>query len=173
MISIPEELRSTLSLRPGPKLRRGKYGKHVTCVPSRKNGRTIVCETILETHFCIELERSPCITHYQAQPFTLALTNSRKCYTPDFVACHRDGTIVLYEIKHDAVRNDLLTLDRLDGWRELLNECGYELERVFENQFFHPIKTDNLHLLYQQSFGSNFRSASTIRSLGSVRKVLP
>ncbi|MCY1358500.1 hypothetical protein D9M69_450360 [compost metagenome] len=165
MISIPEGLSDTLALLPGPELRSGRYCKHVTFLPSRKNGGAVACETLLEADFCLELERLTFITAYEAQPFTLTLKKGRKRYTPDFAAKLRDGTIVLYEIKPDNALNDALTYERLCFFRSLFAECGYALECVRESQFRHPIKTLNLQILYQQSMGATRQTASVVNTL--------
>ncbi|NWL78029.1 hypothetical protein DM872_14330 [Pseudomonas taiwanensis] len=165
MISIPDELKSTLSLLPGPKLRRGKYGKHVTFIPSRKNGGNVACESLLEAAFCLELERLPIITAYHSQPFTLALTSSRQRYTPDFVARLRDKRLIVYEIKTNSALSDAPTRDRLSYFKTLFAQCGYPLECIGDSQFWHPVRTPNLHFLYHKSFGSDRKSASHVSSL--------
>lgn len=165
MIFIPEELSDSLALLPGPELRSGRHCKHVTFLPSRKNGGTVVCETLLEADFCLELERLPFVRTYEAQPFTLTLKKGRKRYTPDFAAKLHDGTIVLYEIKPDSALNDSLTYERLSFFKSLFAECGYALECVLESQFRHPIKTLNLQILYQQSMGASRQSASIVNAL--------
>ena len=165
MISIPDELKSTLSLLPGPQLRRGKYGKHVTFIPSRKNGGNVACESLLETAFCLELERLQIITTYQSQPFTLVLTHSRQRYTPDFAAKLRDKRVVVYEIKTNSALKDPLTRDRLIYFHTLFAQCGYPLECIGDSQFWHPVRTPNLHWLYHKSFGADRRSASHVSSL--------
>jgi hypothetical protein len=165
MISIPDELINTLYLSPGPKLNRGKYGKHVTFIHSRKNGGIIACESLLEADFCLELERSHAITAYTSQPFTLHLLNSRQQYTPDFAARLQNKNLVIYEIKMDSALSDTLTRERLNLYKTLIAQCGYALECIGNSQFGHPIRTRNLHLLYHKSFGADRRSASIILSL--------
>lgn len=168
MISIPEELSDTLSLLPGPVLRSGRYGKHVTFFPSRKNGKTVFCETWLEADFCLELERLPFVTAYETLPFTLSLKKGRKRYTPDFAAKLGDGKVVLYEIKLDKALNASSIRERLRFFQNLFAECGYTLESIRETQFRHPIKTLNLQILYQQSMSASHQSASIVNALISA-----
>lgn len=153
MISIPEELQDYLELQPGPTLRGGRYGKHVTHFPSRKNRRSIACESILEADFCLELERAPYIASYEAQPFSLVLKGKKKRYTPDFAAQLTDGSIVIYEVKTDISALEPLTHERLRFYQEQIALCGSFLECVLASQFQHPIRTQNLRQLYHQSFG--------------------
>lgn len=165
MITIATKLSGTLLLLPGPKLRHGKYGKHVTFIPSRKNGRIVGCETFLEADFCLELERLPMITAYESQPFTLVLTKSRKRYTPDFAAKFLDNRIVVYEVKADSMITDTSTRARLNYLKDLLAQCGYPLECIYEHQIRHPIRNHNLRVLYHQSLGSDLKKALHLRTL--------
>lgn len=162
MISIPEKLSGALSLHPGPVFRSGKYGKHVTFLHSRKNRGLVACETLLEADFCLELERLHLITAYQAQPLTIVVTQDQKRYTPDFAARLIDGRVILYEIKPDARMKDTSTRNKLRYFQNLFSECGYVLECIPESQFGHPIRTHNLQILYQQSFGETVESAASV-----------
>ncbi|MCY1445427.1 hypothetical protein D9M71_619400 [compost metagenome] len=155
MISIPEELQDSLPLLPGPTLRRGKRGKRITHFPSRKTGRTVTCESLLEADFCLQLERSTAIRYYEAQPFSLLLINKTKRYTPDFAAQLYDGRIVLYEIKTDTAICDTIIISRLNFYKSIFAECGYPLECIPASLFRHPVKSFNLRLLYHQSYSAN------------------
>ena len=162
MISIPEELQDYLELHPGPRLRGGRYGKHVTHFPSRKNRGPIACETILEADFCLELERAPYVTRYEAQPFSLVLTGKKKRYTPDFASQLADGSVVVYEVKTDIAASDPLIHQRILFYQEQIALCGHTLECVLESQFRHPIRTQNLRQLYHQSFGLETSTLQTL-----------
>lgn len=164
MISVPDSMSDYIELLPGRKLRRGKYGKHVTSMPSRKNGVYVMCETLLEAEFCLELERSSAVLKYVAQPFTLKFINSRKCYTPDFAAELKNGTTTIYEIKTDAALRDPPTLDRLLMFQETLASLGHYLEIIKESQFSNPIKRENLQLLYQKSYTEDGKKSKSLVS---------
>ncbi|MBG6291072.1 hypothetical protein I5I61_26755 [Pseudomonas nitroreducens] len=168
MISVPDSMSDYIELLPGRKLRRGKYGKHVTSMPSRKNGVYVMCETLLEAEFCLELERSSAVLRYLAQPFTLRFKNSRKCYTPDFSAKLQNGIITIYEVKTDAALRDTPTLDRLLLLQETFASLGHYLEIIRESQFRNPIKMGNLQLLYQKSYKEDGKESKSI--INRVRK---
>ncbi|WP_155945747.1 hypothetical protein [Metapseudomonas resinovorans] len=113
----------------------------------------------------MELERLSEITAYQSQPFTLVLKHTGQRYTPDFAAELRKGCVVIYEIKTDLALTDPPTRDRLLNLQALFALCGYPLEIICESRFWHPIRTQNLYFLYQQSFGADKLSASLVPSL--------
>ncbi|MFV3305943.1 hypothetical protein ACNFBT_11735 [Pseudomonas sp. NY15181] len=162
MIAIPDALSDWIELLPGRKLTRGRYGKHVTSLPSKKNGSYVMCETLLEADLCLELERSAAVSSYVSQPFTLKFKNSKKHYTPDFAVKLFDGTVVIYEVKSDAALRDTPTFDRLILLQETFATLGHSLEIIKESQFRHPIKTSNLQLLYQKSYRENGEASKLI-----------
>ncbi|MDT4879723.1 hypothetical protein FQZ97_1154250 [compost metagenome] len=61
--------------------------------------------------------------------------------------------------------DDAPTRDRLQYFQGLFAECGYMLECIRESQFGHPTRTQNLQILYQQSFGEDTKSASVVCSI--------
>lgn len=132
----------------GPKLRHGKFGKHVTHFPSRKNGKTVTCESLLEADFCLELERAASVTHYEAQPFSIRIAGTKKKYTPDFAAYYANGDRVVYELKNVIAYHDLEVRKRLSFYAELLATHNYLLEPICESSFRIPTRTKNLRLLY-------------------------
>ncbi|MEI8572875.1 transposase [Methylomonas sp. LW13] len=87
---------------------RGKF-------PSRKNGRMVHHEGLLELEAIYLFEASPNIVRYREQPVTLHYPDGAKLrrYTPDFELVLTTGEIVLIEVKpvsslgHDDVQHKL------------------------------------------------------------------
>lgn len=83
---------------------RGKF-------PSRKNGRMIHHEGLIERDACYLFEMHPLILRYQEQPLKLEYPGGHRLrnYTPDFELTLRTGEKVLIEIKHSEIlaRNEV------------------------------------------------------------------
>lgn len=85
---------------------RGKF-------PSRKNGRMVHHEGLLELEAIYLFETSPRIVRYREQPITINYPDGAKLrrYTPDFELVLSTGEIILIEVKptrslqHDEVRH--------------------------------------------------------------------
>lgn len=77
---------------------RGKF-------PSRKNGRMVHHEGLIELDACYLFEMHPLILKYQEQPTTLKYPGGHRLrdYTPDFQLTLRTGEVVLVEIKHSEI----------------------------------------------------------------------
>ena len=77
---------------------RGKF-------PSRKNGRMVHHEGLIELDACYLFEMHPCILRYQEQPIKLKYPAGHRLrnYTPDFELTLRTGEMVLVEIKHSDI----------------------------------------------------------------------
>ncbi|WP_230369777.1 Tn7 transposase TnsA N-terminal domain-containing protein [Paludibacterium denitrificans] len=81
-------------VRPTGTIVRGKF-------PSRKNGRMVDHEGLLELDAIYLFECSPEIVRYREQPLTLTYPDGHRLrrYTPDFELVLRSGEIILVEIK--------------------------------------------------------------------------
>lgn len=77
---------------------RGKF-------PSRKNGRMIHHEGLIELDACYLFEMHPLVLRYREQPLKLKYPGGHRLrnYTPDFELTLRTGEIVLVEIKHSEI----------------------------------------------------------------------
>lgn len=71
-------------------------------IPSKKLGRMVECESILEGDAALLLEHSPGVVSYQEQPALIQYWDGEQMrdYFPDFEAELLDGTHVHLEVKH-------------------------------------------------------------------------
>lgn len=71
-------------------------------IPSKKLGRMVECESILEGDVCLLLEYSPGVVSYQEQPALIQYWDGEKLrhYFPDFEVLLLDGSRVHLEVKH-------------------------------------------------------------------------
>jgi len=98
--------RSREVISPSGGIVRGKF-------PSRKNGRMVHHEGLLELEAIYLFETSPRIVRYREQPITINYPDGARLrrYTPDFELVLTTGEIVLIEVKpirslqHDEVRH--------------------------------------------------------------------
>ena len=83
---------------------RGKF-------PSRKNGRMIHYEGLLERDAILLFEMSPNIVRYREQPEAILYPDGARLrkYTPDFELCLMSGELVIVEIKpaHSLAREEV------------------------------------------------------------------
>lgn len=94
--------RSREVVRPTGGIVRGKF-------PSRKNGRMIHHEGLLELDAIYLFEASPQIVQYREQPVTISYPDGTRLrrYTPDFELVLTTGEIVLIEVKPmRSLKND-------------------------------------------------------------------
>lgn len=86
--------RARTIVRPTGGIVRGKF-------PSRKNGRMVHHEGLLELDAIYLFEASPLIARYREQPTTIRYPDSNRLrrYTPDFELLLTTGEIVMTEIK--------------------------------------------------------------------------
>lgn len=86
--------RSRIIVRPTGGIVRGKF-------PSRKNGRMIHHEGLLELDAIYLFEASPQIVRYREQPVTIKYPDGARLrrYTPDFELVLNTGEVVLIEVK--------------------------------------------------------------------------
>lgn len=77
---------------------RGKF-------PSRKNGRMIHHEGLLELEACCLFEMLPSVLEYREQPLKVKYPDGPRLrtYTPDFELTLNTGQRVLVEVKHSAI----------------------------------------------------------------------
>lgn len=86
--------RARTIVRPTGGIVRGKF-------PSRKNGRMVHHEGLLELDAIYLFEASPLIVRYREQPLTIRYADGARLrrYTPDFELLLQTGEVVLVEIK--------------------------------------------------------------------------
>ncbi|WP_315809253.1 TnsA endonuclease N-terminal domain-containing protein [Pseudomonas sp. C9-3] len=130
------------------RLRYGRYGKRINQFPSRKNNQSLKCESLLEAEFCLELERSPTIASYIAQPCTLYVEETSNYYTPDFFALTDTEEGIFFEIKSELAGRDAEKMAKLAIYEGVFTRNDISFEIIFQHDFFHPIKSTNLKYLY-------------------------
>ncbi len=106
--SGPSHSRVRTVITPSGGIMRGKF-------PSRKNGRMVHHEGMLELAAVYLFEASPAIDSYREQPKQITYPDGDRVrkYTPDFELILKDGSIVWVEVKplssqaHDDVKHKL------------------------------------------------------------------
>lgn len=149
--------------------RHGRMGSRVTKFSSRKNRSVVVCDSLLEAAFCLELERRNDVSHYEAHPYTLKFIGTNYRYTPDFLVCFANGSQRLIEVKNDQSFEDKATSARITRYAELLAMHGCMLEYLAASHFYQRIRTANLAFLYHQSFPSQGESTAKLCALLASR----
>lgn len=142
--------------------RHGRHGSHVTIFPSRKNRAPLMCESLLEAAFCLELEHRADVLCYQIHPYTLCFEAAHIRYTPDFQVTFANGDQHLVEVKNDQSLQCQKIRARLARVTELLAEQGCLLECLSMRQFYGATRTTNLEYLYHLAFGDSGAADSAI-----------
>lgn len=152
MIDIPDALKNEISLSPVKRISHGRYGRLVSCFPSRKNRMGIMCDSLLESDFCLELERRRGVKQYISQPFRITEHKSHISYTPDFEVLFHNTKTVLFEIKSKNRYTHGRSAEKLQLFSSIFRECGYSLEIVLDSPIRQFHKTHNLRTLYHQAY---------------------
>lgn len=115
-------------VRHPPKRRRQNF---IVNFPSLKNGRSIECEAILESAYCIWLEYSPQVLSYYAQPHTFTWIDDDQLYryTPDFFVLMKGGEGYFTEVKYDFTKQRPSRLSKLESFHQLCLQEGWIFER--------------------------------------------
>ncbi len=125
---------------------RGKF-------PSRKTGRMIHHEGLLESDAIYHFECSPLISAYTEQPETIHYPDGKRLrrYTPDFELFLADGSTILVEIKPatQAAKDD--TRHKLERITEHLTRVGREFVVVTDLQLRVEPRLGNLRWIYHQA----------------------
>ncbi|HCF6118221.1 TPA: TnsA endonuclease N-terminal domain-containing protein [Pseudomonas aeruginosa] len=89
--------------RPSRQIIRKGHRNFAHFFPSIKNGRSIGCESFLESEYCFLLEYDREVVCYHEQPhcFDWRDAEQKYRYTPDFLVHRRDGSCHLIEVKID------------------------------------------------------------------------
>lgn len=125
---------------------RGKF-------PSRKNGRMVHHEGLLELHAIYLFETSHRIVRYREQPTTIRYPDGAKLrrYTPDFELVLITGEIILIEVKpirsldHDEVRH------KLDRVGEHMRRAATPFVILTDNVIRQEPRLSNLRWIYHRA----------------------
>lgn len=125
-------VRSREVVRPTGSIMRGKF-------PSRKNGRMVHYEGLLEGDAVFLFETSPNIVCYREQPRTILYPDGNKLrrYTPDFELTLTTGETLLVEVKHVDSLKDPELIHKLACIDTYLTRSG---------QQFHVLTSDAIRL---------------------------
>lgn len=152
MIVIPEPLVGELSLSTAKPITHGRHGRRVSCFPSRKNRTGVMCDSLLESDFCLELERQRSVRQYISQPFRITHHKSQTSYVPDFEVLFNNNQTVLFEVKSEKRYNNRKSPGKLELFSCIFRECGYSLQIALDLEIRQGFRTENLRSLYHQSF---------------------
>nr|WP_269136226.1 hypothetical protein [Pseudomonas shirazica] len=111
-----------------------------------------MCDSLLESDFCLELERRKDVKQYTSQPFRLTENKSRTSYTPDFEVLLYNNQTILFEVKSENRLTYGRSAEKLKLFASIFRECGYSLEFALDSDIRHVHRTRNLRMLYHHSF---------------------
>jgi len=125
---------------------RGKF-------PSRKTGRLVHYEGLLERDAIYLFETSPLIESYAEQPERIHFPDGNKLrrYTPDFVLDLHDGRRVLVEIKPARCLQQPDVRHKLDCVATELERTGQAFLVLSEADLRQQPRLDNLKWIYQHA----------------------
>jgi hypothetical protein len=124
---------------------RGKF-------PSRKNGRMVHHEGLLELDAIYLFESSPNIVRYREQPITLHYPDGAKLrrYTPDFELVFSTGEIVLVEIKPVSSIQHQEVQHKLDCIAEYMRRSEIAFIVLTDKELRQEPRLSNLRWIYHQ-----------------------
>lgn len=127
-------------------------GRGIRCYfPSRKMGRMISCESLLERDAALILEMSPNILGYEEQPVHIYYYDEGeiKHYIPDFEVYLRNGEIAHIEVKPSRKLAQLDLVKRFASIRRHYSEIGMEFRILTEKDLRVEPFLSNLNRLFQ------------------------
>jgi hypothetical protein len=136
--------------RHSPRRRRQNF---IVDFPSRKNGHSMTCDSVLESAYCVWLEHDPQVVRYYTQPhtFTWIDTGQRYRYTPDFLVVLTHGDSYFTEVKHDFTKQRQSRLAKLESFHALCFQEGWSFKRRDQQRITGPTMFHTLLALYSRS----------------------
>jgi len=137
-------------VRQPPRRRRQNF---IVNFPSLKNGRSIECESVLESSYCIWLEYLPSVISYYTQPhtFTWVDESKRYHYTPDFFVLLENDESYFSEVKHDFAKQRQSRLDKLASFQRLCMQEGWTFHRQNQENLTSSSLFQSIKTLYSRS----------------------
>jgi hypothetical protein len=133
-------------VRPTGGIIRGKF-------PSRKTGRMVEYEGLLEWRALYLFEASPAVVKYTDQPETTRYPDGSRLrrYTPDFEVCLRDGNSMLIEVKpkENAEKPDIR--HKLDAAADFYARGGRTLHVLTDEHIGVEPRLSNLRWIYHRA----------------------
>jgi len=143
-----------MTLEDGParrSLRRHRQN-FIVDFPSLKNGRSMECDAVLESAYCIWLEHDPQVVKYYTQPHTFTWVDDGQPYryTPDFFVVLAHGDSYFTEVKYDFSKQRPRRLDKLDSFNFLCSREGWTFRRRDQQSITGPTTYQTLKALYSR-----------------------
>jgi hypothetical protein len=133
-------------VRPTGGIIRGKF-------PSRKTGRMVKYEGLLEWRALYLFEASPAVVRYTEQPETTRYPDGNRLrrYTPDFEVCLRDGTSMLIEVKPKTNADKPGIRQKLDAAADFYARQGRTLQVLTDEHIRVEPRLANLRWIYHRA----------------------
>jgi len=144
-----------MNLDEGPARHSPRRGRQnfIVYFPSLKNGRSMECESVLESAYCIWLEHDPQVVKYYTQPHTFTWTDDGQHYryTPDFLVVLTHGDSYFTEVKLDFSKQRQSRLATLDSFHALCLQEGWTFKRLDQQHITGSTRFHTLQALYSRS----------------------
>ena len=155
-------------ISPSGGIMRGKF-------PSRKNGRMVHHEGLLELDAIYLFEASPRVVSYREQPRTILFPDGPRLrrYTPDFELTLSNGGLVLVEVKPCRSLLDDEVRHKLEKVTAYLQRSGQSFVLLTDEGLRSEPRQANLRRLYHQTPRRWPTDAACINALQPHRSLLP
>lgn len=155
-------------VRHSPHRRRQNF---IVSFPSLKNGRSMECESVLESAYCIWLEYFPNVLKYYTQPHTFIWIDEtqRYHYTPDFFVILKNGQNFFCEVKHDFTTQRVSRLDKLESFHRLCKQEGWIFHRHDQRSITASPTFQSIKTLYSRSRYVNEQQEMHFRNYSRAR----
>lgn len=155
-------------VRPTGGIIRGKF-------PSRKTGRMVKYEGLLEWQALYLFEASPAAVSYAEQPETTRYPDGNRLrrYTPDFEICLRDGASLLIEVKPKRNADKPETRHMLNAAADFYARQGRTLEVLTDEQIRVEPRQANLRWIYHRAPRIRPSDLKGVLALRQLRAAFP
>jgi hypothetical protein len=148
---------------------RGKF-------PSRKNGRMVHHEGLLELDAIYLFEASPRVVSYREQPQTIRFADGERLrrYTPDFELTLSNGELVLVEVKPCRSLQDAEVREKLEKVAAHFRRSAQQFAVLTDEMLRGEPRQTNVRSLYHQTplrwptYAACVSALESLRSLGPL-----
>jgi hypothetical protein len=122
--------------------------KNICKVPSHKYGGMVICESLLEAHFCSLANIDPRVLYFCPQPFHVDYypQGKKRRFTPDIYMKTTYGDVIV-EVKLECKANSDMWQDVFLSVAPILHEAGYEFVIATEKEIQLEPRFTNLQIL--------------------------
>jgi hypothetical protein len=156
------------TVRPTGAILRGKF-------PSRKTGRMVTFEGLLEWRALYLFEASPAVLSYTEQPETTRYPYGPRLrrYTPDFELALRGGSTVLIEVKPkvNAIRPEIR--DKLSAVADFLHRQGRRFHILTDEKICIEPRFANLQWVYHRARRTPPSPEQALMAVKKLEKAFP